>query len=185
MKDVSLHILDIVQNSISAKASKIELTIEENTKKNTYKVAITDNGKGMSEEMARKVTDPFVTSRTTRKVGLGLPLFKQNAELTGGTFNLKSKEGEGTQVVVEFILDNIDRLPAGDLPGSYMLLVTSNPDLDFVFKHITSKGEYIFDTREIKQVLGEIPINDLSVNKYLREMISENLTEIGAEFSKG
>jgi hypothetical protein len=181
MRDISLHILDIVQNSISAKATLIEVGITESIKQNIYQVTITDNGKGITPEDLPLVTDAFHTSRTTRKVGLGLPLFKQNAELTGGSFQIESQVGIGTKVVATFIYNSIDRLPAGDLTGSYLILINSNPEIDFVFSHTTDQGYFNLDTREVKTILEGVPITSPEVRKYLKEMIGENLKEIGAE----
>jgi hypothetical protein len=180
MKDLSLHILDIVENSISAKAMFIEISIEENHKANTYWVTIKDNGKGMSQEMANKVTDPYVTSRTTRKVGLGLPLLKMNAERTGGYLSITSEEGKGTEVKALFINDNIDRLPLGDIAGTIVILASSNPMIEFVYSHSVDREQYVFDTREIKEALEDVAINDNHIFKYLKEMINENLQEIKA-----
>jgi hypothetical protein len=180
MKDLSLHILDIVQNSISAFATLIEITIEENHQDNSYWLRIKDNGKGMSQEMADKVTDPYVTSRTTRKVGLGLPLLKMNADRTGGHLKIRSEVGKGTEVEVLFILDHIDRLPLGDMASTIVLLASANPKIEFIYTHTVDDEQYIFDTREIKEVLGEVAINDNHIFKYLKEMINENLQEIKA-----
>jgi len=180
MKDLSLHVLDIVQNSLSAKATFIEISIEESRKANTYCLTIKDNGKGMTPEMAKKVLDPYVTSRTTRKVGLGLPLLMLNAERTGGHLSITSNYGKGTEVEALFVYNNIDRLPLGDMAGTIVLLAAANPMIDFVYTHTVEDEKYIFDTREIKEVLDEITINDVHIFKYLKEMINENLQEIKA-----
>lgn len=180
MKDLSLHILDIVQNSISANASFIEIIIEESHQANTYVVRIKDNGKGMPQEMVDKVTDPYVTSRTTRKVGLGLPLLKMNAERTGGHLKIISEVGKGTEVEALFIHDNIDRLPLGDMAGTIAILASANPLIEFVYTHTVDGEQYIFDTREIKEALDDLPISDIHIFKYLKEMINENLQEIKA-----
>ncbi len=180
MKDLSLHILDIVENSISARATFIEISIEENHQANTYWVTIKDNGKGMSQEMANKVTDPYVTSRTTRKVGLGLPLLKMNAERTGGNLKIVSEEGKGTEVKALFINDNIDRLPLGDIAGTIVILASANPLIEFVYSHSVDGEQYVFDTREIKEALEDVAINDNHIFKYLKEMVNENLQEIKA-----
>jgi hypothetical protein len=180
MKDISLHILDIVQNSLSAKATFIEISIEENLKDNTYLLKIKDNGKGMTKEMAEKVLDPYVTSRTTRKVGLGLPLLMLNAERTGGHVSIISDYGKGTEVDALFVYNHIDRLPLGDMAGTIVLLASANPLIDFVYTHTVEDQQYIFDTREIKEVLDDVTINDVHIFKYLKEMINENLQEIKA-----
>ncbi|MBI9065802.1 MAG: sensor histidine kinase [Salinivirgaceae bacterium] len=178
MKDIAEHILDISQNSISADSTFVEIKIHQSIADNSYTLIIIDNGKGMDKNTVQRVIDPFYTSRTTRKVGLGLPLLKQNAEITGGNFSIQSKVGEGTKVQAEFILDNIDRIPEGDVSGTIVLLVVINPTLDFKFEYATDRGNYIFNTREIKDILGNVPITDNSVRKYLIEMIQENIKEI-------
>ena len=157
MKDISLHVLDIVQNSISANATMIEIGIEESQADNTYCVRIKDNGKGMTKEMAEKAIDPYVTSRTTRKVGLGLPLLKLNAERTGGNLAITSDLGKGTEVDAHFVYNNIDRIPLGDMAGTIVLLASANPLIEFVYTHTVNGEQYIFDTREIKEVLTMSP----------------------------
>jgi hypothetical protein len=180
MTELSLHILDIVQNSISAEASIIEIRIDENIPNNEYLIEITDNGKGMDEEMLKNVTDPFFTTRTTRNVGVGLSLFKQNAEQTGGNLTIESKPGEGTKVKTIFTYDNIDRLPLGDMAGTMTLLIGANPKIRFIYTHNTSLSEFEFDTKEIVEELGKVPINHPDILKALNEMIKENLDMIEA-----
>lgn len=178
MKDISLHVLDIVQNSISAKATLIEVAIKDLDQKNEYTVTIKDNGKGIPPDILETITDPWTTTRRTRKVGLGIPLFKQNAELTGGTFQITSEINKGTQLCAQFINDHIDRLPSGDLSGVYLMLVTANPKLEFVFSHQTDCGEFVFDTREVKQILGDVSLNESSIRTFLKEMLQENIQEL-------
>jgi len=180
MKDLSLHILDIVQNSISAKATFINIIIEENPLENSYRLFIKDNGKGIPKEMVDKVTDPYTTSRTTRKVGLGLPLLKMNAERTGGYLKISSEVGKGTEVEAFFVYDHIDRLPIGDIAGVITILVSANPLIEFIYSHQVNEEKYVFDTREIKEALDDVAINDIHIIKYLKEMIHENLLEIKA-----
>ncbi len=178
MKDISLHILDIAQNSISAKASVIAINITDSINQNIYSVEIIDNGKGIPSEMMPTITDPWTTSRITRKVGLGIPLFKQNAELTGGHFSIESEVGIGTQLKATFIKDNIDCLPQGDIQGVLLMLVFSNTEIDFSYTFTTDKGEYTFDTNEIKQVLEGVSILQPEIKKYLKEMLAENIKEL-------
>jgi len=161
MKELSLHILDIIQNSISAGAGKIEVLIEENIPENQYIIIITDNGKGMDEEMLQIVTNPFFTTRTTRKVGVGISLYKQNAEQTGGSLTIESKVGEGTSVKAVFGYNNIDRPILGDIAGTMTLLIGANPEIRFIYNHYTALSEFEFDTVEVKEELGKVPINHL------------------------
>lgn len=178
MKELSLHILDIVQNSTAAMASLIGIKIEESIACDSLSIEISDNGNGMDEEILKQVTDPFFTTRTTRKVGLGLSLFKQATEQCGGTFNIVSSPGAGTIVQVTMPYKHIDRQPLGDIAGVISLLVSVSPEINFVYSHKTDKGKYTFDTREIKKELDDVPISNLQVIKFIREMIRENLDEI-------
>lgn len=178
MKDLSLHILDIAQNSIRAEATFVEITIEENIPSDLLSITICDNGFGMNPETVERVIDPFFTSRTTRKVGLGIPLLKMNAERCGGRFTITSEEKVGTEVIATFSHSNIDRPPLGDIAGVVVILVTANPALEFVYQHTYNGRAYCFDTREVKEALDGLPINDLKVVRFLKEMIKENLDEI-------
>jgi hypothetical protein len=179
MKDLSLHILDIVHNSISAKATFIQIEINENRDENLYQLMITDNGKGISPEILPTVTDPFVTSRKTRKVGMGLSLLKQNAERAGGNLEVKSVVGEGTAVTCHFQHNHLDRPAIGDISGTIVQLLASFPAIHFQYDHQTPGKEYIFDSDEIYSALGEVTANEPSIRKFLIEMIDENLDGIG------
>lgn len=178
MKELSLHIMDIIQNSIVAEASYIEIELIENKAENIYSISIKDNGKGMSAEMLAKVTDPYCTSRTTRKVGLGIPLFKQNAEQAGGNLVITSEPGEGTELTAIFKHDHLDRPMMGDIAGVIILTAAANENIHFIYTHKTEIGEYVFDTEEIKEVLDGMSMNQPEVIRYLKEMIKENLIEI-------
>jgi hypothetical protein len=184
MKDLSLHILDIVQNSISAGALLIQTVICENPEKDIYSLTITDDGKGMNNDTLQKATDPFFTSRTTRNVGLGLPLLKQNTERTGGSFSLLSHPGKGTVVKANFIYRNIDRLPLGDIGCTMALLASANPSIDFTYSHFTNEGNFTFDTREIKAELDGISISHAEVTRFIKEMINENVKAINQFLKK-
>ncbi len=180
MTELSLHILDIVQNSISAEANKIEIRIEEDIPNNRYVITISDNGRGMDEETLSHVTDPFFTTRTTRKVGVGISLFQQNAELTGGNLSIDSVVGKGTKVTAIFGYNHIDRLPLGDMAGTMTLLIGANPKIRFIYNHITPLSDFEFDTIEVLEELGKVPINHPDILKVLKEMIKENLELIEA-----
>jgi signal transduction histidine kinase len=180
MKDLSLHILDIAQNSISAGARNISISIAEDLASNTLVIEVKDDGRGMPAEVLERVTDPYYTSRTTRKVGLGIPLFKQNAEAAGGRLQMVSQEGRGTTLMAEFVHNHLDRPPMGDMAGVMVLLVGANPEIRFIFTHRVENEEYTFDTEEVKEVLDGLPINDPQVMRFLKEMITENLQAIKA-----
>lgn len=178
MKDLSLHILDIVQNSIRAKATLIGIEIAEQPVENQLVITITDDGTGMSPEQLKRAIDPFFTSRTTRKVGLGLSLFKQNAEMTGGSFSVESELGIGTKVTAIFGLNHLDRPIMGDLVGTLLILICSSEEINYVFKHQTTSGRFELDTREVRQTLENVPISNSEVRLFLKEMLQENLEQI-------
>ena len=179
MRDLSLHLLDLAQNSITAGASlvTIRLILEEN---GMLTMELADNGKGMSPELLARVTSPFATTRTTRKVGLGIPMMKENAERAGGTFQLESEEGKGTTLTCSMDTGNIDCLPLGDLSGTLLSLMLTNPLFpDFLFEGKSPKGEGIFDTREVRNALGsDIPFNEPSVAAWLKEALDEEINSI-------
>ena len=173
MKELSLHILDIVQNSIKAKASLITVSVIEDSIKDLMKITIGDNGCGMSEEMAKSVLDPFVTSRTTRKVGLGIPLFKLAAERCGGELKISSEEGKGTELYASFILSHIDRQPLGNMKETVLSLITSYEDIDFYYLHKVDEKTFEVDTREIKNILGGVSFSESEVYLWLSEYLAE------------
>ena len=177
MRELSLNILDIAQNSISANASLITIEVAENTVKNTLLIGIYDNGKGMSEEQVKSVIDPFFTTRTTRKVGMGIPLFKMAAEQTGGGLEIQSELGVGTQVRAQFKTDSVDFTPLGDVASTIQMLITMNTDRDFIYKHSVNEKEFVCDTREIKEILGDVPLDTYEVSQWLKDFITEN-TEV-------
>ncbi len=181
MKDLSLHILDIVQNSIRADASHIYITIKEHHKTNQCEIAISDNGRGINQNELLQVTDPYHTSRTSRKVGMGLPLLKHAAEQAGGILSIRSARGSGTQLFCNFELNHIDKPPLGDIGGVITQLMTSHPALVFVYKHQTDQGTFELDSREVKEIVGDLAFAGNEVRNYLREMIRENLKEIAAQ----
>ncbi|MFO7997756.1 MAG: ATP-binding protein [Bacteroidales bacterium] len=178
MKDLSLHILDIVQNSIAAGASLVEVDIDEALASNTLEIAVADNGRGMSAEVLDQVSDPYFTSRKTRKVGLGIPLLKQNAQQTGGKLHIESSPGKGTRLMALFVHDHIDRPSLGDIPGVISMLCGANPGLEFVYSHRIDDRVYRFDTREVKEALDGVPLSEPGVIRLIREMIKENLINI-------
>jgi hypothetical protein len=180
MKDLALHILDILQNSVTAGATLVKLVIDEVPIDDKYLVKFIDNGKGMDAEMVKQVTDPFFTTRSTRKVGLGLPLLKQNAERTGGSMTIHSKPGKGTEVDVMFVYSHIDRIPTGDIAGTLALTVSSYPAIDFSYTHHTPVGTFVFDTTEIKETIGDLPISNPQVIAFMKDLIRDNLAEIKA-----
>ena len=175
MQDLSLHILDIVENATKAGATLIEIDILEDNNKDLLQITIRDNGQGMDEEMLNGATDPFVTTRTTRRVGMGLPLLEQAAKETGGNLLITSAPGKGTEVVATFQESHIDRRPVGDMGATLTTLIMGNPDLDFIY-HSNLDGEEIeVDTRSIRGELnGSISINDPAVINLIKDLFKNN-----------
>lgn len=178
MNDLSLHVIDIIQNSVSAGATRIELTVEEDIAADLLRITIVDNGRGMTEEQVQKLSDPFFTTRTTRKVGMGIPLFRQSAEQAGGSLTVDSKQGEGTTVTATFVHSHVDRPPLGDLANSFVLMVSANPEHDFILRYVFNGNEYRFDTVEVREALDGMPLSNTHVISMLNEMVRENIKEI-------
>lgn len=178
MNDLSMHILDIVQNSISAGATRVTLTVDEAPGADLLTIVIGDNGKGMTPEQVSRLSDPFFTSRTTRKVGMGIPLLMDSARQSGGDVRIESEPGKGTEVTAVFGYSNIDRPPLGDVANALMLLVSSNPALDFLFTYRYNGEEYLFDTVDVREILGVDALKDLTIIRNLEEMIKDNMREI-------
>lgn len=176
MKDLSMHIMDILQNSTRAKATEITLEVLEDSARDTLTLIFKDNGCGMDEEMVQKVINPFFTTRTTRKVGLGLPLLKQNTEQTGGSMRIESKVGEGTTVTAVFGLTHLDTPPMGDLAGTMVLTISAHPEIHFIFHYKRDEEvDYLLDTDEVYEILDGLSINDPEVIESLKEMVEENI----------
>lgn len=178
MRELSLHILDIAQNSISAEADEIRIAIIEDYKKDRLAICIKDDGKGMDELTLKKVVDPFYTTRTTRKVGLGIPMFKASAELCDGSFSITSKLGVGTELVAEFKHSHIDRMPLGNMSDTLITIINSSDKIDLTYTHKIGDETFTLSTREIKKTLGELPIRNLDVLIWLRDYIKENLADL-------
>jgi len=173
MEDISLHILDIVENSVAAGASAVNIAVCEDIPGDVLDIEISDNGKGMSKEILRKATDPFFTSKTVRKVGLGLTLLKQATEMANGTFSINSKEGRGTIVKVSFQYSHIDRQPLGDIGKTIEVLVIGNPGVDFHYEHKKDGFLSTFDTKRIRKVLSKMSINSTKGIEIVRESLKK------------
>ena len=181
MRELSLNILDIAQNSISAGASLTEILVKENTAEKTLLIGIYDNGKGMSEEQVKNVQDPFFTTRTTRKVGMGIPLFKLAAEQTGGSFKITSELGVGTRVDALFKTDSIDFTPLGDIEATVSTIVSMNEDKDFVYTRSVDEKEFVFKSADIKRILDGVPLSEPSVINWIEDYIRENTEQLFIE----
>lgn len=180
MQDLSLHILDVAENGVAAGASLVGITVVEDLAKDLLKVEIRDNGRGMDMAFVARVLDPFTTTRTTRKVGLGLSLFQQAAQAAEGDLEIQSAPGIGTTVTVFMRHSHIDRKPMGNLAETIVTLIQGNPAVDFVFTHRRNGSEYLLDTREIRSELDEIPLDNPAVIGLIRDNLATGLREIGA-----
>ena len=178
MTELSLNVLDVAQNSIKAKATLVEIAVRRNTAAHRMEITIRDDGCGMTKEQVEQVVDPFYTTRTTRKVGLGVPFFKMSAEMTGGSFRIDSVSGQGTVVAAEYCSDSIDMLPLGDMAATIISLVSVNPDIDFTYTYEADGVSFMMDTREVRQVLEGLPVNSGEVIAFIRDFIQENQAEV-------
>lgn len=177
MKELSLNILDVAENSVKAGASLTQILLTE--KGNMLKLEIVDDGCGMSEDIVRSVTDPFYTTRTTRKVGMGIPLLKLACEQTGGALTISSVTQEanpqehGTHVTATFFTDHIDFTPLGDVSASVLTLIQGHPDTDFLFRHTTEERVVELDTRQLREVLEDVPLNSYDVMEWIGGYLQE------------
>ncbi len=178
MRELSLNVLDIAQNSIVAGASLTRIEVREDTLKKELLIGIYDNGKGMTEEQVENVQDPFFTTRTTRKVGMGIPLFKMAAEQTGGSFKITSQVGVGTSVEAVFKIDSIDFTPIGDMESTISTIVSMNEDRDFIYIRSVDQREFVFSSADIKKILDGVPLAEPSVIKWIEGYIKENTQEL-------
>ncbi|MEA1970258.1 MAG: sensor histidine kinase [Thermodesulfobacteriota bacterium] len=180
MLELSMNILDIVENSTRAGASLIKISITENRKNDILRIEITDDGEGMEPNIIKKALDPFYTSKDVRRVGLGLPMLSHAAKIAAGRFMIESKKGQGTTVMADFKYSHIDRQPLGDMPGSMATIIAGNPLVDFVYTHLSDGKRYTLDTREVKNKLEDVPIDHPKVIQFIKENIRDGLEEIGA-----
>jgi hypothetical protein len=178
LKEISLHILDIVQNSIRAGSTLVEISINEDHKKDLLNIEISDNGKGMDEETVKRLKDPFFTTRTTRRVGLGIPFFAQAAQACGGDLDIKSKEGKGTTVKASFILSHIDRPPLGSMADTMVSLIAAHSELEFVYRHRVDNRDFVLDTRDIKEILQGVPLYNPRVLDWIKRYVEDCLKDI-------
>lgn len=177
MTELSLNILDIAENSTKAGAKLVCITVNADFSSDRLLISIKDDGCGMTEEQAVQVTDPFFTSRTTRKVGLGVPFFKYAAESTGGSFTISSEPGKGTLVTASFILSHIDRMPLGDINATVHTLIIYHPNTDFLYTYCYNGNSFTLDTRSFREILGDVPFRTPEVSTYIMEYLTENKLE--------
>ena len=178
LPEISLNILDIAENSVRAKATLIAITVAVDPDADTLTVIIADDGCGMDAETLTRVQDPFYTTRKTRKIGLGIPFFKQEAEGTDGSFAIESEEGKGTTVTAVFGLSHIDRMPLGDISSTVYTLVVFNEQIDFLYTYRYKENSFTLDTREFREILGDdVSFADAEVSAFIRSYLEENKAE--------
>lgn len=178
MKELSLHIMDILQNSTAAGATLIELLVNEQPKEDLLEFSIKDNGCGMDGEMVKRVIDPFTTGRTTRRVGLGIPLLKLAAENTGGGISIESEPGAGTEIRARFGYSHIDREPLGDMAGTVHQIITSYEEIDFIYCHIYEEKKFSINTKELKNILNGVSFKTPEVLLWLLEYLRDGENEL-------
>lgn len=178
MRDIAMHINDISQNSISAEASSIKITIAIETAKNLLQMIVADNGKGIEASVLKQITDPFVSTRTTRKIGLGLALLQQNVNQTGGKLEIESQIGVGTKVSAIFIYNHIDCPPLGDLAANIALLLCGNEKINWIIEIVQDGKNYTISSIDIKEALGDVSLSNPPIVRMLKELLNENISEI-------
>ena len=181
MRELSLNVLDIAQNSIVAGATLITLSVIEDTESDRLTLVIADNGRGMTSEQLEQVLDPFYTTRSTRKVGMGVPLFRMAAEMAGGELTIQSTIGQGTVVTATFGLTHIDRMPLGDMAGTVSTLIRLNPHLDFVYRHKVDDRSFELDTRALREVLDDVPLSEPDVMEWINANMAEGLLPLNSQ----
>jgi hypothetical protein len=183
-RDLSQHILDIVENSVNAGASLVHLDIEQDLAHDRLSICVRDDGRGIDPTMLVAITDPWVTTRTTRRVGLGIPFFKQTAEMCEGDFEIESHPGQGTKICATFRWSHIDRPPVGALGDTLICIIVGYPQVNFVYHHRVDDQVFEFDTREIREILGDdVPLSDPDVLAFVKGALREGMEEIGFEAS--
>lgn len=183
MKELSLHLLDVAKNSVAAGAKHVSITLDEDGD-GWLTIAIADDGRGMAPEFLAQVTDPFTTTRTTRKVGLGLPLLRLTAEQTGGSLSIDSTLGVGTTLTARFQRRHLDCPPLGDLPGAVALLIQGSPDMELTYRHATPKGEAALSTAELRDILGDdISLAEPEVFAWIQDYLTEQENEAAVDAS--
>jgi len=178
MTEISLNVLDVAENSIRANADFIQISVTVNSLQDRLTIVITDNGCGMTAEQIAHVEDPFFTTRTTRSVGLGVSFFKYAAEITGGEFSIISEPGKGTVVTAVFVLSHIDRMPLGDMTCTMHTLIIFNTNIDFLYSYIVDDNSFTLNTREFREILGNVSFNMPEVSTYIKEYLQENEYEV-------
>lgn len=183
MKELSLHLLDVAKNSVAAGAAHVSITLEED-ESGWLTLTIADDGRGMAPEFLARVTDPFTTTRTTRKVGLGLPLLRLTAEQTGGSLSIDSTLGAGTTLTARFQRRHLDCPPLGDLPGAVALLIQGSPDIELTYRHTTPRGEAALSTAELRDILGDdVSLAEPEIFAWIQDYLTEQENDAAVDAS--
>lgn len=183
LTELSLNILDIVNNSIRAGASLVTIEVRIHKKNDDLTIRVTDNGHGIPKEQLSKVDDPFFTTRKTRNIGLGIPFLKQAAEITGGKFSIESIPGKQTIVTASFGFTHIDRMPLGDICSTIYTLILANQNIDFLYIYEFDGKEFQLDTRQLREILGPVPFDTPEVAEFIRNYLKENHMEVDGGLS--
>ncbi|MDA8217627.1 MAG: ATP-binding protein [Dehalococcoidales bacterium] len=173
MRELSLHVLDLLQNSLEAEATEIALDVDEDREADHLEIVVTDNGRGMAPDLVREATDPFVTSRTTRRVGLGLPMLAAAASLCDGDLRVESTLGRGTSVTARFRLSHIDRAPLGDMTSTILSVLLREPPVVLRYRHRVGDSVFKFDSADVASELEDVPLSHPKVRHWLRELLTE------------
>lgn len=178
MTEISLNVLDVAQNSVRAEATLIKICVSACHATDSLSITISDNGCGMTKEQVERVEDPFYTTRKTRRLGFGIPFFKLAAECTNGSFDIASTLGIGTTVTAIFTLSHIDRMPLGNMNATIHMLITQNIGIDFLYTYRVDERQFILDTKEFREILGDIPFDATEISAYIMDYLSTNKIEV-------
>jgi len=178
VREIALHVLDIVENSVAAGATRVDITVCESSSDDTITIVVQDNGKGMNQDLLACVSDPFVTTRTTRRVGLGIPLLKAAAEACNGYLRIDSTPGKGTRLEVQFQRSHIDRMPLGDLAGTVLTLLIAFPQVRWVFRHVVDGREFCFDSEPIVKELDGVPLTEPAILSFVKQLLHEGIARV-------
>jgi histidine kinase/DNA gyrase B/HSP90-like ATPase len=186
MREIALHLLDIAENSVAAESQNISIHVHEDLFHDRLSASVIDDGRGMDAETAQRVQDPFYTTRTTRTVGLGIPLVKLAAEMADGSFSLQSEPDKGAWVEAEFRHSHIDRMPLGDLAATFLTLLISHPQIDwtFLYRMTDERGtsrDFLFESAELKSELGDISLTEPEVLTFVRGIFEEGIQEVALQ----
>ncbi|MCC7359525.1 MAG: sensor histidine kinase [Anaerolineales bacterium] len=177
MRELALHLLDLAENSVAAGARAVTIVVVEDPAADRLSLTIRDDGRGMDADLVARVSDPFVTSRTERRVGLGVPLLKAAAEACAGGLSVQSAPGRGTQVQADFQRSHLDRMPLGDLAGTWLTLLVGHPQVHWRFAYQVGPETFEFDDAPVKQTLAGLPLTEPAVLHYLRALLAEGVAQ--------